>query len=92
MPLSPFSLASQGRNLPPSIKDIESVVKALCQNAFELEDGQSIFTISKGRDRAIDMLEVNTVLLARIKQMFSDIFKSYKCLAKKILFQSPGYG
>lgn len=48
-----------------------------------------MFTTSKARDRASDVPDVNTALLARVKKIFSDTNKKFKNRQRKIVPVTP---
>lgn len=89
-PLSPVSLAPQGGYFTPSIKGIWSPVKSLCPHAFDFEEWQSIFDSDGARDRAIDVLEANTVVIAGAKHTCYNIPSSCKTSGKERPFPSTG--
>lgn len=51
-------------------------VSFLCKRAFDLEDGQFISYDNKAKNGPIDALEANKILLARVQQRSSGIFRS----------------
>lgn len=58
----PSSFASQVRYFTPSVKVIDKILSALCQNAFKLAEWLSIFCTQDDRQAAVTTVASNSII------------------------------